>query len=254
MLLVIDVGNTHMVVGIYEGDKLKRSWRISTDLKKTEDEFAMLFKNLLAEKELKYADIRAVVISCVVPPLTWILVKMSEDYLNIRPLIVNCHLKLNIKIKVDYPEEVGADRIVNAVAVYALYGGPAIIIDFGTATTFCALDKNGNYLGGAIAPGLELSSYALFEKTAKLPEVELVEPKYAIGRNTIQAIQSGVYLGHLGLTRELIERFKKELTGDPMVIVTGGLGELIEKGCKLIDKVDPLLTLKGLRMIYHLNT
>jgi type III pantothenate kinase len=254
MLLVIDVGNTHMVVGIYEGDKLKRSWRISTDLKKTEDEFAMLFKNLLAEKELKYADIRAVVISCVVPPLTWILVKMSEDYLNIRPLIVNCHLKLNIKIKVDYPEEVGADRIVNAVAVYALYGGPAIIIDFGTATTFCALDKNGNYLGGAIAPGLELSSYALFEKTAKLPEVELVEPKYAIGRNTIQAIQSGVYLGHLGLTRELIERFKKELTGDPMVIATGGLGELIEKGCKLIDKVDPLLTLKGLRMIYHLNT
>jgi len=253
MLLVIDVGNTHMVVGIFDGDKLMRSWRISTDLKKTEDEFAMLFKNLLAEQELRYTHIKAVVISCVVPPLTWILVKMSKDYFQVQPLIVDYQLKLNIKIKLDYPQEIGADRIANAVAVYELYGGPAIIIDFGTATTFCALDKNGNYLGGAIAPGLELSSNALFEKTAKLPEVELVEPKYAIGRNTIQAIQSGVYLGHLGLTRELIERIKKELTGNPLVIATGGLAKLMGKGCSMIDKVDPFLTLNGLKIIYHLN-
>lgn len=253
MLLVIDVGNTHMVVGIFDGDKLRRSWRISTDLKKTEDEFAMLFKNLLAEQELIYTHIKAVVISCVVPPLTWILVKMSKDYFQVQPLIVDYQLTLNIKIKLDYPQEIGADRIANAVAVYELYGGPAIIIDFGTATTFCALDKNGNYLGGAIAPGLELSSNALFEKTAKLPEVELVEPKYAIGRNTIQAIQSGVYLGHSGLTRELIERIKKELTGNPLVIATGGLAKLMGKGCSMIDKVDPFLTLKGLKIIYHLN-
>ncbi|MFW6148955.1 MAG: type III pantothenate kinase, partial [Atribacterota bacterium] len=138
MLLVIDVGNTHMVVGIFDGNRLKRSWRISTDLKKTEDEIAMLFKNLLAEQELKYSDIEALVVSCVVPPLTWILLKMSEDYFHVKPMIVDYHLKLNINMKVDYPEEVGADRIANAVAAYELYGSPAIIIDFGTATTFCA--------------------------------------------------------------------------------------------------------------------
>lgn len=253
MLLVVDVGNTHMVVGIFNEDKLQRSWRISTDLKKTEDEFAMLFKNLLAEQNLKYIDIKAIIISCVVPPLIWILVKMSKDYFHIQPLIVHCHLKLNIKMEVDYPEEVGADRIANAVAVYDLYGGPAIIIDYGTATTFCALDGDGKYMGGAIAPGLLISSNALFEKTAKLPEVELLKPKYAIGKNTIEAMQSGVYLGHLGLTREIVECFKKELKGKPKVIATGGLGEIIEKGCTLIDRVDPLLTLKGLRIIYQMN-
>ena len=254
MLLVMDVGNTHMVVGIFDGDKLIGSWRISTDLKKTEDEFAMLLKNLLAEKRLKYTNIKAMVISCVVPPLIWILQKMAWSYFHVKPLMVKSDIVLNIKIKVDYPQEVGADRIANAVAVYDLYGGPAIILDFGTATTFCALDKEGNYMGGAIAPGLELSSNALFEKTAKLPEVELVEPEYVIGRNTIQAIQSGVYLGHLGLTRELIGRFKQELTGNPRVIATGGLAELIEKGCVLIDTVDPQLTLKGLKIIYRLNS
>lgn len=249
----MDVGNTHMVLGIFEGNKLKRSWRISTDLKKTEDEFAMLFKNLLAELKLRYTDIKTVVISCVVPPLTWILIKMSRDYFRVDPLTVNCHMKLNIKMNVDYPEEVGADRIANAVAVYDFYGGPAIIIDFGTATTFCALDEEGNYIGGAIAPGLQLSSHALFEKTAKLPEVELIRPTHAIGKNTVQAIQSGIYIGHLGLTRELIEHFKDELRGNPIVVATGGLGELIERSCNLIDKVDPLLTLKGLRIIYDLN-
>ncbi len=253
MLLVIDVGNTHMVLGIFKGDELKHSWRISTDWKKTEDEFAMLFKNLLAEQDYKYTDIRAIAISCVVPPLIWILTQMSEEYFHVKPLIVNCHLKLNIRMKVDYPEEVGADRIANAVAVYEHYSTPAIIIDYGTATTFCALDEEGYYLGGAIAPGIELSSNALFEKTAKLPEVELTKPKYVIGRNTVQAIQSGVYLGHIGLTRELIKRFKKELSGDSLVIATGGLGGLIVKGCSLIDKVDPWLTLKGLRKIYQLN-
>lgn len=249
----MDVGNTHMVVGVFNGDQLKRSWRISTDWKKTEDEFAMLFKSLLAEQNLTYSSIRAMVISCVVPPLSWILTKMAQDYFKVKPLIVNSSLALNIKMKVDYPEEVGADRIANAVAAYELYGSPAIIIDFGTATTFCALDRNGNYIGGAIAPGLELASNALFEKTAKLPEVELIEPEQAIGRNTIQAIQSGVYLGHLGLTRELIERFKGELKGNPTVIATGGLGEIIEKGCRLIDRIDPLLTLKGLKILYQLN-
>ena len=254
MLLVIDVGNTHTVVGIFEGDKIKGHWRISTDFKKTEDEFAMLFKNLLAEQALNYAHIKAVVISCVVPPLIWILLQMSKTYFKLEPIIVNSGINLNIKIKTDYPDELGADRIVNAIAAYNIYGVPAIIIDYGTATTFCALDQNKNYIGGAIAPGIELSSNALFEKTAKLPEVELIEPKNAIGKNTIQAIQSGVYLGHIGLTRELVRRFKKELKGNPKVIATGGLAELIGRSCPIIDKVDPLLTLRGLKIIYQLNS
>ncbi len=254
MLLVIDVGNTHTVVGIFEGDKIRGHWRISTDFKKTEDEFAMLFKNLLAEQALNYTHIKAVVISCVVPPLIWILLQMSKTYFKVEPIIVNSGINLNIKIKTDYPDELGADRIVNAVAAYNIYGVPAIIIDYGTATTFCALDQNKNYIGGAIAPGIELSSNALFEKTAKLPEVELIEPKNAIGKNTIQAIQSGVYLGHIGLTRELVKRFKKELKGNPKVIATGGLAELISRSCPIIDKVDPLLTLRGLKIIYQLNS
>ncbi len=253
MLLVVDVGNTHTVIGIYEEDKLINHWRIATDSRKTEDELAMLFKNLLTEQELNFGNITAVAISCVVPTLLWILKKMSREYCHIEPLIVNSKIKLNIKIKTDFPEEVGADRIVNAVAVYALYGAPAIIIDFGTATTFCALDKDGNYLGGSIAPGLELSSNALFEKTSKLPKVELKKCKQAIGRNTIQAIQSGVYFGHLGLTKELIERFKEELSGHPIIIATGGYAELMGENTTLFDRVDPLLTLEGLRIIYDLN-
>jgi type III pantothenate kinase len=253
MLLVIDVGNTHTAVGIFEDDKVRGHWRISTNIKKTEDEFAMLFKNLLAEKGINYNHIKAIAISCVVPPLIWILVKMSRIYFNIKPIVVSSEINLNINIKTNYPEELGADRIANAVAVSSIYGSPAIIIDYGTATTFCALDKDKNYIGGAISPGLELSSNALFERTAKLPEVELIEPEHAIGKNTIQAIQSGIILGHLGLTRELVERFKSELKGSPKVIATGGLAELIARTCPLIDKVDPLLTLKGLNIIYKLN-
>jgi type III pantothenate kinase len=253
MLLVIDVGNTHTAVGIFKDDKVRGHWRISTNIKKTEDEFAMLFKNLLAEKGINYNHIKAIAISCVVPPLIWILVKMSRIYFNIKPIVVSSEINLNINIKTNYPEELGADRIANAVAVSSIYGSPAIIIDYGTATTFCALDKDKNYIGGAISPGLELSSNALFERTAKLPEVELIEPEHAIGKNTIQAIQSGIILGHLGLTRELVERFKSELKGSPKVIATGGLAELIARTCPLIDKVDPLLTLKGLNIIYKLN-
>lgn len=253
MLLVLDVGNTHMVVGVYKGEQLLCHWRISTDLRKTEDEFAILFKNLLADRSILCTDIKSVAISCVVPPLVWILNKMFETYCKVTPLLINSNVKLNIKIDTDYPEEVGADRIVNAEAVYTLYGAPAIIIDFGTATTFCALDQGGNYVGGAIAPGLELSGNALFEKTSKLPKVELKKCDHAIGINTVQAIQSGIYFGHLGLTRELIERFKKELKGSPIVIATGGYADLLGKNTSLFDKVDPLLTLQGLKIIYNMN-
>ncbi len=253
MLLVVDVGNTHTAIGVFEGDRIIGHWRISTNFKKTEDEFAMLFKNFLDEKGLNYSHIKGIAISCVVPPLIWILEKMSRVYFGLQPIVVNSKINLNIKIRTDYPEELGADRIVNAAAVSSIYEVPAIIIDYGTATTFCALDKDKNYLGGAIAPGIELSSNALFERTAKLPEVELIKPEQSIGKNTIQALQSGIVLGHLGLTGKLIECFKNELKGKPVVIATGGLAELIGKSCPEIDKVDSLLTLKGLNIIYKLN-
>ena len=253
MLLVIDVGNTHTVFGVYEKEKLKHFWRISTDLKKTEDEFAMLFKSLLAEQGINFTKIEAIVVSCVTPPLNWILEKLSQKYFDISPMTVNADMTLNININIDYPREIGADRIVNAVAAYALFSMPAIIVDFGTATTFCALDREGCYRGGAIAPGLEICAQALFEKTAKLSEVTIKKPIHVIGKNTVEAIQSGIYFGHLGLTRELIKHFKNELGEEAKVIATGGQAEIIEKGCQLIDYIDPLLTLKGLKIIYDLN-
>lgn len=253
MLMVTDIGNTHTVIGIYQGEELKSHWRISTDLRKTEDELAMLFRNLLAEQDLNFRNIDAAAISCVVPPLIWIYNKVCSKYCQIKPLVVDSKVNLNIQIKTDYPEEMGADRLVNAVAVKALYGTPAIIIDFGTATTFCALDKGGNYIGGAIAPGLELASNALFTKTAKLPKVELVSCTQAIGRNTVEALQSGIFLGHLGLIRELTERFREELGGKPLVIATGGYAELLGKHTSLFDKIDPLLSLAGLKITYQLN-
>ena len=253
MILVIDVGNTQTVVGVYDDKKLLSHWRISTDLNKTEDEYGMLVKNLLSNSNLSLSDIKSVVISCVVPPVSWIVKKMSLDYFKVSALIVGPGVKTGICIKTDNPKEVGADRIVNAIAAYKLYGGPVIIVDFGTATTFCAVNADGVYLGGAIAPGLEISAEALVEKTAKLPKVELTKPKHSIGSNTITAMQSGIFFGYLGLTNELIRRFKIELGEDSVVVATGGQAELIGNESKLIDKVNPLLTLEGLHLIYEMN-
>jgi type III pantothenate kinase len=253
MILVIDVGNTHTVIGAYKEEKLLGHWRISTDLNKTEDEYGMLVKSLLSNSNLSFSDIKSVVISCVIPPVTWILRKMSLDYFKVSPIIVGPGTKTEIYIKTDNPKEVGADRIVNAIAAYKLYGGPVIIVDFGTATTFCAVDKEGVYLGGAITPGIEISAEALFEKTAKLPKIEFIKPKHSIGSNTITAMQSGMFFGYLGLTNELIRRFKRELGEDSVVVATGGQAELMGNESKLIDKINPFLTLQGLRMIYEMN-
>jgi len=253
MILVIDVGNTHTVIGVYKKRQLCGFWRISTDLKKTEDEYGMLIKDLLADSRIAPAEIKAIVISCVIPPVTWILDKMSEDYFKVSPLIVGPGIKTEICIKTDNPREVGADRIVNAIAAYKVYGGPVIIVDFGTAITFCAVNSEGEYLGGAIAPGIEISAEVLVQRTAKLPKVEIIKPKSVIGSNTISAMQSGIFYGYLGLANELIKRFKKELGGNALVVATGGQAELIGKECKLIDKIDPLLTLEGLRMVYDMN-
>jgi len=253
MILVIDVGNTHTVLGVYDEKKLLGYWRISTDLNKTEDEYGILVKNLISHSNLFLSDIKSVVMSCVIPPVSWILKKMAIDYFKVSALVVEPGIKTGIHIKTDNPKEVGADRIVNAIAAYKLYGGPVIIVDFGTATTFCAVNADGVYLGGAIAPGIEISAEALFEKTAKLPKVELIKPKHCIGSNTVSAMQSGLFYGYLGLTNELIRRFKKELGEDSLVVATGGYAELIGNESKLIDKIDPLLTLEGLRMIYEMN-
>ena len=253
MILVIDVGNSHTVIGVYKEEKLLDHWRISTNLKKTEDEYGILVKSLLDNSKLSLADIKGIVISCVVPPIIWILKKMSADYFKVSPIIVGPGIKTGIYIKTDHPNEVGADRIVNAIAAYKLYGGPVIIIDFGTATTFCAVNKDGVYLGGAIAPGIEISAEALAEKTAKLPKIEVTKPQHSIGSNTIDAMKSGIFFGYLGLTEELIRRFKRELGEDSLVVATGGYSELIGKECKLIDKINPFLTLLGLYLVYEMN-
>lgn len=253
MILVIDVGNTHTVIGVYKEEKLLGHWRISTNLKKTEDEYGILVKGLLDNSKLSLADIKGIVISCVVPPIIWILKKMSADYFKVSPIIVGPGIKTGIYIKTDNPKEVGADRIVNAIAAYKLYGGPVIIVDFGTATTFCAVNKDGVYLGGAIAPGIEISAEALAEKTAKLPKIEVTKPQHSIGSNTIAAMKSGIFFGYLGLTNELIRRFKRELGEESLVVATGGYSELIGNECKLIDKINPFLTLIGLYLVYEMN-
>lgn len=254
MVLVIDVGNTNIVLGIYEGKKLIDFWRVKTDSEKTSDEYGMIISQLFEIKEFKFSDVEAVVISSVVPTIMYTLEHMARKYIGKEPLIVGPGIKTGINIKYDNPKEVGADRIVNAVAAYELYGGPLIIVDFGTATTYCAISANGEYLGGAISPGVRISMDALFERTAKLPRVELVKPGTVICKNTINSIQSGVIYGYVGQVDYIVNRMKQEL-GDmnAKVIATGGLSKLIASESKTIDTVNGLITLEGLRIIYERN-
>ena len=254
MILVIDVGNTNIVLGIYSGKKLANFWRVKTDAEKTSDEYGMIINQLFELQGYKFSDIEAVVICSVVPPIMYTLEHMKKKYFNREPLIVGPGVKTGMNVKYDNPKEVGTDRIVNAVAAYELYGGPLIIVDFGTATTFCAVSKNGEYLGGAISPGIRISMDALFERTAKLPRVELVKPSTVICKNTINSIQSGVIYGYVGQVDYIVRRMKKEL-GDTntKVIATGGLSKLIASESETIEIVNGLLTLEGLRIIYDRN-
>ena len=253
MLLVFDVGNTNIVMGVFNGSELVADWRISTKRDRTSDEYGIILKDLFAVANLDMSSVEAAVISTVVPPLTFVIERACKKYLNNTPLVVGPGIKTGLPINYENPREVGADRIVNAVAGIEFYGSPLIIIDFGTATTYCAINSKGEYLGGAIAPGIGISMEALFMRAAKLPRVELMKPASIIGRNTVTSMQSGIFFGYVGQVDEIIKRMKKELGGEVTAVATGGLAGLISQESKEIDHVDHNLTLTGLRLIYERN-
>lgn len=253
LFLAIDVGNTHIMLGVYKEDKILVYWRLATRRDSTEDELGMVVKNLLHNSRLKLSDVKSIAISSVVPPLMYSLERMAKKYFFIDPLIISPGIKTGLNIVTDNPREVGADRIVNAVAAYDLYGGPLIIVDFGTATTFCALSETGDYLGGVIAPGIGISLEALFEKAAKLPRVEIIRPEKVIGKDTIASMQSGIVFGFVGQVDGIVSRIMQELNNKPKVIATGGFAALIARESETICTVNTLLTLEGLRIINNMN-
>jgi len=253
MLLVVDVGNTNTVIGVFDGDNLVNDWRVVTLPERTSDEYGVLIQSLYYSSKISSRDIKDVIVSCVVPPMVGIIDDLCEKYFEIRPLYVEPGIKTGMPIYYDNPKEVGADRIVNAVAAYSRKKCAHIIDDFGTATTFDYVSENGEYLGGVSAPGLMTSSEALFAKASRLFKVELTRPKNIIGKNTIHSLQAGIVLGYVDMVDGLVSRIKEEAGGDPWVIATGGLAELIAGESKTIKEVDKFLTLKGLRVIYSLN-
>lgn len=255
MILVMDVGNTNIVLGIYRGEELLHHWRISTNRDSTRDEYGILIHNLFDHAGVRIESIEGVIISSVVPQLMYALEGMCKTYLKKTPMVVGPGIRTGLNIRYENPKEVGADRIVNAVAAIRLYGPPLIVVDFGTATTFEYIDEKGQYIGGAIAPGIGISTEALYERAAKLPriEFEMVRPKSVVGRNPVSSIQSGILYGFAGQVDGIVERIRREYATDPKVIATGGLAEFIAAEAKTIDEVNPLLTLQGLKWIYDMN-
>ncbi|AEY64425.1 type III pantothenate kinase [Clostridium sp. BNL1100] len=254
MVLVVDVGNTHIVLGVFEGKKLLASWRLATNKERTSDELGMLILGLFNHEKLSVDEVEAVVVASVVPPIMYTLEHAIKKYINTQPMIIGPGTKTGINIRYQNPKEVGADRIVNAVAGFELYGGPLIIVDMGTATTFCAISEKGEYLGGVICPGMKISAEALYQKAAKLPRIDLVKPEGVIGKNTVSSMQSGVFYGYVGQVDYIVNRIKKEMREDNIrVIATGGLSRLIAEESMTINDVNPTLTLEGLRLIYERN-
>jgi type III pantothenate kinase len=253
MLLVIDIGNTNVVFGVYNNDTLVNHWRLSTVLNKTVDEYAILLNSLLYIEKIRLNEIDSAVISCVVPPLLFPFESVCRKYIGIAPMVIEPGIKTGMPILHENPSEVGADRIVNAVAGYDKYKKALIIVDFGTATTFDYVTPKGEYVGGCIAPGMMISLEALFERASKLPRVELVQPKSIVGKNTIHAMQAGITYGYVSLVDGIVKRMKDEVRTDPYVIATGGLSSLIYKGSETIDEVDAFLTLRGLKILYEKN-
>ncbi len=252
MLLTLDISNTSIKAGVFRGENLVANWRFATERQKLTDDYAMLLLGLFQAAGVPASEIKGVSMSCVVPPLRSVFDDLARKYLHLTPLIVGPGIKTGVKLAVDNPREVGADRVVNSLATYRLYGGPAIAIAFGTATVFDCVSAQGEYLGGAIAPGMVTSLESLTRSAAQLFQVELVRPPKAIGKNTVTTMQSGVVLGFAGLVEGLVKRLKSEL-GDAQVIATGGLAEVIAPATDVIDTVDLQLTLKGLKLIYELN-
>jgi type III pantothenate kinase len=253
MILVLDVGNTNIVLGVYNGETLVAHWRLSTKCHWTIDEFGILLKQLLSDRGFSSADMQAVVVSSVVPPLNTTIDQACRNYFGFTPLLVGPGVKTGMPIKYENPREVGADRIVNAIAAQEQYGVPLILVDFGTAITFCAVSVRGEYLGGIITPGIDISCEALFDRAAKLPRVELVCPPQVIGRNTVQSMQSGIIYGYAGLVDAIVRRMQAEIEGRPRVVATGGQAELIARESETIETIDQFLTLWGLRLIYERN-
>jgi type III pantothenate kinase len=253
MLLVFDIANTNIKIGMFDGDKLRATWRISTGVQRMADEYAVMLFNLLKLQGIDFKDIKEGAMSCVVPPLVTTFNELFERYFNIKPLVVGPGVKTGVRIRYPNPREVGADLIANAAAALHLYKPPIIVVALGTATAFAIVSKGGDYLGGVIAPGLGISAEALYTRTAALPRVELAKPKKAIGDNTQTSMQSGLIFGWAGLIEGIVSRIQKELGEKAMVVATGGYADIIAKETKAIDKVNPDLTLIGIKVIHDMN-
>jgi type III pantothenate kinase len=254
MLLAIDVGNTNITVGVLKGEELKGTWRLAPDVNRLADEYGVLIVNLLGQEGIERKDIDGAVISSVVPDLDPVFDSVCRRYFQVRPLMVSAGVRTGLRILYDSPREVGADRVADAVGAIKLYGTPLIVVDLGTATVFDAISAAGEYVGGAIAPGLAIAAEALFRRAARLYRVELARPASAVGRNTVAAVQSGVIFGYVGLVEGMVARFKEELGQEAKVVATGGWAELMASETDVIDVVDTDLTLKGLRLIYEMNS
>jgi len=253
MLLAVDIGNTNLTIGLYEGDKLGWHWRLATDNNRMPDEYGLQMLGLLQQAGHNILDLTGIVLSSVVPPLTGRVIQACQEYLKREPLVVDTGIKTGIRIRYEDPRAVGADRICDAVAVMHFYGGPACVIDFGTATTFNAVTASGDYLGGAITAGINLAAEALFQRTAKLPSIDIQRPPSVIGRNSTHAMQSGLLFGYVSMVEGMVARFRKELGEDMKVIATGGLAEIVAKETDVIEIISPWLTLDGLRLLWDLN-
>ncbi|HEY64853.1 MAG TPA: type III pantothenate kinase [Caldilineae bacterium] len=253
MLLAIDIGNTNITAGVYQRERLIAHWRIATVHDRMPDEYGILFTQLFAHQGMDVRDVSGVAIASVVPALTRVFREVSRRYLGQDPLVVDAGVRTGVRIRYENPREVGADRVVDCAAVRHKYGGPACVVDFGTATTFDAISREGDYLGGAIAPGIGIAAEALFARAAKLYRVDIAPPPKVIGTNTAMSLQSGIFYGYVALVEGLVARFRRELGEDMKVIATGGLAEMVARETSVIQHVDPWLTLDGLRIIYAMN-